>query len=217
VEIHRLLRSEILSLNGKQSIYQMIRFQERVRERGGNCPAPQELLDEYQCRLDTVIAERSHKILTGQAKPDEFVVWGARAFLEKLRARGLRLIVLSGTVEHRVREEAELLGLSGFFGRHIYGANAGPEPFSKKLVIDRLLREEAISGRHLLSFGDGPVEIRETKAVGGVAIAVASNEEINGGPTSDLWKQEQLPQAGADGIVPDFREAGALITAIFGG
>jgi phosphoglycolate phosphatase-like HAD superfamily hydrolase len=215
-EIHHLLISEILSLNGRQSIFQMARFHERVRERGGACPVPEELLREYQGRLDAIIAGRSQKILCGRACPDDFIVCGARPFLEKLRQRGLRLIILSGTIEHRVREEAALLDLAGYFGPHIYGATAGPAPFSKKLVIDRLLREEAISGRHLLSFGDGPVEIQETKLAGGLAIALASNEEINGGERPDPWKQEQLPQAGADAVVADFRDAEALLSMIFG-
>ena len=157
--IHDLLLSEILSLNGKQSIFQMLRFCERVRRRGGACPAPEDLLREYQSRLDAVIARRVRALQNGRAVPDDFVVCGARAFLDKLRRRGLRLIILSGTLEPRVREEARWLGLDGYFGRHIYGGTADPAQFSKKLVIDRLLAEEAISGSQMVSFGDGPVEI----------------------------------------------------------
>jgi len=152
-EIYDLLLAEILSLNGKQSIFQMSRFHERVRQRGGTCPAPEELLREYQRRLDAVIAQRAGDLQSGRARADDFVVWGARAFLEKLRGRGLRLIILSGTIEPRVREEARLLGLDVFFGRHIYGGTADPGAFSKKLVIDRLLAGEAISGSRPVSMG----------------------------------------------------------------
>ncbi len=215
-EIHDLLISEILSLNGKQSIFQMSRFHERVRQRGGICPAPEELLREYQRRLDAVIAQRAAELQSGRARADDFVVCGARAFLEKLRGRGLCLIILSGTIEHRVREEARLLWLDDFFGRHIYGGTADPGAFSKKLVIDRLLAGEAISGSRLLAFGDGPVEIQETKSAGGRAIGVASDEENNGSGQADRWKRTQLLQAGADAVVADYQGAEELLQMILG-
>jgi phosphoglycolate phosphatase-like HAD superfamily hydrolase len=215
-EIYDLLVSEILSLNGKQSIFQMSRFCEGVRRRGGTCPAPEELLREYQGRLDAVIARRAGELQSGRAKADDFVVCGARAFLERLRERGLRLVILSGTIERRVREEARLLELDGFFGRHIYGGTADARAFSKKLVIDRLLAGEAISGSRLLSFGDGPVEIEETKRAGGLAIGVASDEENNGSGRPDRWKREQLLQAGADAVAADFQAADDLLRMIFG-
>jgi phosphoglycolate phosphatase-like HAD superfamily hydrolase len=215
-EIYDLLLSEILSLNGKQSIFQMIRFHERVRRRGGACPAPVDLLGEYQRRLDAVIARRVRDLQDGRAAADDFVVCGGRAFLEQLRRRGLQLIILSGTIEPRVREEARWLGLEGFFGRHVYGGTADPAQFSKKLVIDRLLAEEAISGRQMLSFGDGPVEIRETKRAGGLAVAIASDEENNGSGRPDRWKREQLLQAGADAVAADFQAADDLQKMIFG-
>lgn len=215
-EIRQLLVSEILSLNGKQSIFQMSRFCQRVGERGGVCPAPEELLREYQSRLDAVIARRVRELQAGRAVADDFVVRGARAFLEKLRGRGLRLIILSGTIEARVREEARWLGLDGFFGGHIYGGTADPAQFSKKLVIDRLLAGEAISGSQMVSFGDGPVEIREAKNAGGLAVAVASDEENNGSGRPDPWKREQLLQAGADAVTADFEAADDLLKMIFG-
>ena len=171
---------------------------------------------EYQSRLDAVIARRVRDLQAGRAAPDDFVVRGARAFLEKLRRRGLRLIILSGTIEPRVREEARRLGLDGYFGRHIYGGTADPAQFSKKLVIDRLLAEEAISGSQMVSFGDGPVEIRETKNAGGLAVAVASDEENNGSGRPDPWKREQLLQAGADAVAADFQAADDLLKMIFG-
>jgi phosphoglycolate phosphatase-like HAD superfamily hydrolase len=214
--IRHLLVSEILSLNGKQSIFQMRRFCQRVRRRGGACPAPEDLLREYQSRLDAVIARRVRALQTGRAAPDDFVVCGARAFLDKLRRRGLRLIILSGTIEPRVREEARRLRLDAYFGRHIYGGTADPAHFSKKLVIDRLLAEEAISGSQMVSFGDGPVEIRETKNAGGLAVAVASDEEHNGSGRPDPWKREQLLQAGADAVTADFQAADDLLKMIFG-
>lgn len=215
-EIRDLLLAEILSLNGKQSIFQMQAFCERVKARGGNCPTPDQFLDEYQSRLDALIEDRSQKILRGESMPDEFVVCGARALLQKFRERKLTLIILSGTIEHRVRHEAKLLGFAEFFGEHIYGGTPDHSQFSKKLVIERLLREEKISGENLLSFGDGPTEISETKKVGGRAIGVASDEEQNGRGICDPHKRAQLLRAGADAVMADYRGADEWCRQIFG-
>lgn len=111
--------------------------------------------------------------------------------------------------------EAALLGLAEFFGHHIYGSSRGMA-FSKKDVIERIMREERIEGHHLLSFGDGPVEIEFTKAVGGLAIGVASDEDVNGSHHVDPFKREQLLRAGADAIIPDYAEHQLLLREIFG-
>lgn len=210
------LLADLLSLNGKPTIFQMIHFEAEVKARGGRCPEPEALRQEYQDRLDCVIEERSVKIRAGASHPDEFVVFGARRLLELLQARGVKLFILSGTIQHRVREEAELLGLSPFFNPHIYGGTGDEVKFSKRQVIDKLMAEKGMAGGRLLSFGDGPVEIIETRAVGGLSIAVASNEDVNGGGVMDPWKRDQLAAAGAHGMIADYRNPEALMRAIFG-
>jgi phosphoglycolate phosphatase len=209
------LSADILSLNGKPSIHQMERFAERLESAGVKSPSPDELLALYQHALRRAIDERIASIRDGRCTADDFVVHGARGVLEQFVARGVRLVILSGTVEHEVRAEAELLGLTPFFGEHIFGSPAQGS-FSKKDVIDRILREERIEGRHLLAFGDGPVEIHFTKAVGGLAIGVASNEEHNGSHGMDQAKREQLVRAGADAVMADYAEGAALLEVIFG-
>ncbi len=213
--IHDLLLDEILSLNGKPSMFQVERFTEQVRERGGPAPNPADLLHEYQRRLDLAIEERSQAILRAAARPDDFVIHGARAFLEKLQQRGLTLIILSGTIEARVKQEAALLDLAPFFGSHIYGSHPAPAEFSKRAVLDRLLREEGILGEHLLSFGDGPVEIFHTREIGGLTVAVASDEDHNGSGKMDPHKRRQLIKAGAHLVIPDYRDADALVESVF--
>ncbi|HEY6169373.1 MAG TPA: HAD family hydrolase [Verrucomicrobiae bacterium] len=209
--IHDLLINLILSLNGKPTIFQMIRFADLVAERGGARPDPEALRQEYQRRLDVAIAERSGRILVGRATPDDFVVHGSRMLLEKLRHARITPVILSSTVEERVREEAALLGLSRYFGEHIYGGTGDASKFSKMDVFNRLLRSEGITGLHLLSFGDGPVEIANTKELGGLAIAVCSDEHHNGSGMLDPFKQRQLLDAGADAAIPDYRDALALM------
>jgi phosphoglycolate phosphatase len=151
---------------------------------------------------------------SGAVQRAQYVIAGAFEMLDELRARGLRLIILSGTAEPDVKREATLLGLQQYFGEHIYGSTPG-ENFSKKQVIDRIIREEGIQGSHLLSFGDGPVEIEFTKAVGGLAIGVASDERTHGSGVMDEDKRQHLIRAGADAIIPDYRNARPLLGSIF--
>ena len=84
------------------------------------------------------------------------------------------------------------------------------------MVIDRILRENEIRGEQLLSFGDGYVEIENTKDVGGLAVAVASDEANNGSGRMDPWKRDRLSGVGADVVIPDFRDAVPLLNLILG-
>jgi phosphoglycolate phosphatase-like HAD superfamily hydrolase len=215
-KLQELLTRDILSLNGKASIFQMRKCVERAAERGGAKIDPEALLVEYLERLDEAIEERTNRILGGKAQRDDFVIHGARALLEKLRERGLTLIILSGTAEPRVKEEAELLALAPYFGTHIYGGTSNPAQSSKRAVLERLLREEKFEGKALLSLGDGPVEIQLAKEAGGLAVGVASDENLNGSGVMDPMKREQLRAAGADLLIPDYREPDALLACLLG-
>jgi phosphoglycolate phosphatase-like HAD superfamily hydrolase len=212
----RLCREDILRLNGKQTIYQMIQLAERIRERGGTPQDPLWYKHEYLRRLDERVRHRVEALRRGALRADDLLVHGARGMLELLRERGLPLYLASGTDEHCVQAEAELLDLTRYFGRHIYGALDDYKKFSKKIVIERILRENRIPGARLLSFGDGYVEIENTREVGGLAVAVASDEAHNGSGRFDEWKRQRLKGVGADIVVPDFRDAPALLERIFG-
>jgi phosphoglycolate phosphatase len=109
-----------------------------------------------------------------------------------------------------------LLDVTKYFGRHIYGALDDYKKFSKKMVIDRILAENSIKGEQLLSFGDGYVEIQNTKEAGGLAVAVASDEANNGSGKVDEWKRRRLLEVGADIVIPDFRDATALLHTVCG-
>ncbi len=207
------LLADILSLNGRPTIHQMRSFTDRMA-REGIALNPEQLFAEYEANLHHAIAKRSAAIHQGTPR-DEFVLCGARHIIDRLRARGVTLIILSGTIETEVRDEAMQLGLAEFFGHHIYGSSRGVA-FSKRDVIERIMREERIEGHHLLSFGDGPVEIEFTKKAGGLAIGVASDEDVNGSHCFDPFKRVQLTRAGADALIPDYAEADALLAEIFG-
>lgn len=211
----QLCLDDIMRLNGKQTIYQMIQLAERVKERGGIPREPLWYKHEYLRRLDARIAGRKEGLRSGRLRPDDLLVFGTRPLLENLRQRGLQLYLASGTDEAFVLEEAELLGLREYFGAHIYGALDDYKNFSKKMVIERILRDNRIEGHRLLSFGDGYVEIQNTKEVGGLAVAVASDEANNGSGNIDEWKRQRLLGVGADVVIPDFRDALPLLSAVF--
>jgi phosphoglycolate phosphatase len=215
-DVRHLMLDDIMRLNGKQTIYQMIQFADRVKERGGTPKDPLWYKKEYLRRLDERIAARIEGIQSGRLNRDHFIVHEAWPMLDYLQKRGLKMYLASGTDEVYVKKEAELLNLSRFFGQHIYGAQDDFKSFSKKMVIDRILKENRISGAQLLAFGDGYVEIENTKAVGGLAIAVASDESFNGSGRVDAWKRQRLLGVGADAVIPDYRDADILLDAIFG-
>ncbi|MBK9138273.1 MAG: HAD family hydrolase [Verrucomicrobia bacterium] len=212
----RLAFEDIMRLNGKQTIYQMIQLADRIRERGGTPGDPLAYKHEYLRRLDLRIADRVNGLKTGRLRPDDLLVYQSRSLLEELQRRGLRLYLASGTDEAYVKQEAALLDIQRYFGPHIYGALDDYKQFSKKMVIERILRENAIPGAALLSFGDGYVEIQNTKEVGGLAVAVASDEAHNGSGRMDEWKRQRLLGVGADVVIPDFRDALPLLRCLLG-
>jgi beta-phosphoglucomutase-like phosphatase (HAD superfamily) len=63
--------------------------------------------------------------------------------------------------------------------------------------------------RRCAVFGDGPVEIREARKNGAVAIGLASNEEQRFG--INPRKRSRLILAGADLLIPDFSWADELV------
>ena len=211
--LESLAREFIFLHTGKQTIYQCIAVAEEIEKLGGKADDPQAYKDEYHRRLLARIDGRLRGLADGSIDPETLTVPGSYELLRALREHGLALYLASGTDEEYVLREAELLGVTGFFGGRIYGAQREFRTFSKKLVIDRLLRENSLSGERLLGFGDGYVEIENVKGVGGTAIGVASNEAERSG--IDAWKRERLLRAGADAIIPDYRDLAALTAYLF--
>lgn len=214
-DLRQLLTDDILRLNGKQTIYQMMQFADRVKERGGTPKEPLWYKHEYLRRLNERIEHRLDRLRNRSARPDDFLVHGSRALLDALQQRGLTLYLASGTDEQFVKQEAAMLQVDHYFGPHIYGAKDDYKTFSKAMIIDRILQDHRIEGSQLLAFGDGYVEIQNTKQVGGMAVAVASDEANNGSGQVDPWKRNRLLGVGADAVVPDYRDAAELLQRIF--
>ncbi len=214
--VREMLLDDIMTLNGKQTIYQMIRFAERVAERGGSPEDPLEYKHEYLRRLEKRINSRITGLQSGEASSEQYLLLGSLNLLEALKSRGMQLYLASGTDEVYVKREAKLLGVAEHFGEHIHGALDDYKSFSKRQVIERILRQNQVSGEQLLIFGDGYVEIEDCKNVGGLAVAVASDESNNGSGEFDEWKRKRLLGVGADIVIPDYRDAETLLDVIEG-
>jgi phosphoglycolate phosphatase-like HAD superfamily hydrolase len=211
-ELTAVVKDYVTRLTGKQTVYQMIQLAEEIRVRGGKPQDPLAYKHAYLARLWDRIRDRVAGLKAGTIAPDDLMVPGGRAMLEALAERGVRCYLASGTDEPYVLDEAAALRITPYFAG-IYGAQDDYKRFSKKLLIDRIIAEQNLSGPEFVAFGDGFVEIEDTVRVGGIGVGVATNEAERTG--IDEWKRARLIQAGADVIVPDFREHAALVAYLF--
>jgi phosphoglycolate phosphatase-like HAD superfamily hydrolase len=204
------LEDQMLRLSGKPSIFQMRRLAEEVSARGGMPGDPEDYLTEFLRRLFAVADSRKADLAAGRVPPQAWAVPGAHALLDELRGRGMALYLASGTEITHVREEAELLGLTPYFGEHVYAPAGNLSAFTKRDVVRRIAEEHG----GLIGFGDGYSETVEVKAARGVAVGVASVEVGRTG-TNPL-KRAMLIELGADAIVPDYARRAELVTWLFG-
>lgn len=211
--ISRCVRDFVDYLTGKQTIYQCIRLAEEIQARGGKAQDPLEYKREYHRRLMERIEYRIKGLKTGSIKPEDTVVPGSFELLGMLRKHGLVLYLASGTDENYVLEEAELLGVTKYFNGGIYGAKDQYKLFSKAMVIQNIIKTHELAGKELIGFGDGYVEIENIKSVDGFAVGVASDEVNKCG--IDEWKRNRLTRAGADIIIPDYRQLNKIEGYIF--
>ena len=211
-ELTALVTEFVDRLTGKQTIYQMIQLCEEVRQRGGDPLDPVEYKWMYLDRLWERIKGRVAALKEGRVAPEQMMVPGALDMLEAMRTRGVTCYLASGTDEPYVLDEAAALGVTPYFAG-IYGALDDYKSYSKTMVIERIINENHLSGNQFVAFGDGFVEIENAKAVGGIAVGVATNEATRCGVNE--WKRNRLIQAGADLIIPDFREQEQLLDYLF--
>ncbi len=200
-------------LTGKQTIYQMIQLSEEIEKRGGTPKAPLAYKDEYNRRLLPVVEERIAGLAAGTLPADPLRVPMSLEFLQSLRKMEISCYLASGTDVEFVKNEAELLGVAEHFDGGIFGALREYKKFSKAIVIQKIIADFQLSGSELLIIGDGYVEIENAKEVGAIAVGVASVEDNMYNMNAD--KRERLIRAGADIIIPDFREGKLLLDYLF--
>ncbi len=199
---------------GKQTIYQCFGLVDEIKKRGGDPLDAQEYKDEYQRRLLDEVRYRIEGLEKGEIQPVEYMVPGGEEILKALFDRQVKMFIASGTDEVYAEHEAELLKVTKYLAAKVYGAQRDYKSFSKKMIVNRIITENNLSGTELVGFGDGFVEIENVKERGGFAVGVATDEKNHDGRV-DEWKRERLIRAGADIIIPDFSDVPQLMNYLF--
>lgn len=208
--LQTLTHAAIHGLAGRPTIVQMEWLVETVREAGGT-PLPAEA---YKAEYLTLLSARVHHLAdlrAGLVPAADLRVPGSLEFVAALAARGVSCVIASGTDERSVRDEAEALGFTDYISE-IRGAR-GDGLDAKQVVIDRLTAEHHLAAGELAALGDGRMEMLCARAAGGLAVGVASNELERQGVNEQ--KRGVLIAAGADAIIPDFSDLGALMDFFF--
>ena len=198
---------------GIQTLVQMKGLVDLVKE-FGLVPEDQ-ILDEfgykeiYNDELLKMVRVREAKLSRNELSLEDVTLKNAVKLLESLHNAGVTMYLASGTDEVDVKNEARILGYDHLFKGGIYGAVGDVNKEAKKMVLDRILNDIGTNTGQVATFGDGPVEIRETRKRSGVTIGIASNELKRHGLNES--KRTRLIKAGADIIVPDFSQLAKLL------
>jgi phosphoglycolate phosphatase-like HAD superfamily hydrolase len=176
----------------------------------------EEILDKhgykriYNDALMEMVNRRTTKFENGDLNLHDVTIKNSVEFAATLKERGVKLYLASGTDLGDVVEEAKTLGYAGLFEGGIYGAVGDVSKYSKKMVLNDIIRDNKLAGEELAVIGDGPVELRECRKVGGLAIGIASDEIRRYGLNES--KRTRLIKAGAHLIIPDFSQYDNLFT-----
>ncbi|HOW09814.1 MAG TPA: PfkB family carbohydrate kinase [Bacteroidales bacterium] len=175
-----------------------------------------QILDEhgykelYNDELMKMVRQRESKLNNKELSVNDLTIKGSVGFLKLLYDKNIKLCLTSGTDEEDVKHEASILGYDHFFEGRIYGATGDIRKEAKKDVLDRLLNQIGDSeAPSIVTFGDGPVEIRETHKHGGITVGVATNELRRFGLSES--KRTRLIKAGAGFIIPDFSSPAGIL------
>jgi rfaE bifunctional protein kinase chain/domain len=213
-KVHDRVIDFVDKTTGIQTLVQMKGLVDLVREFG--LVPEEQILDEfgykqiYNDELLKMVRVREAKLSRGELSLEDVTLKNAVKLLETLHKSGVTLYLASGTDEEDVKNEARILGYDHLFEGGIYGAVGDVKKEAKKIVLDRILNDigDAKTGQ-VAAFGDGPVEIRETRKRGGITVGIASNEVKRHSLNEN--KRSRLIKAGADIIIPDFSQLPKLL------
>jgi phosphoglycolate phosphatase-like HAD superfamily hydrolase len=216
--ISAAVRDYIDKTTGIQTLVQMKGLVNLVRR--FKCVPESEILNEfgykkmYNEELSEMVNKRIQKVENGELCVTDFTIRKAVEVLHALHQRGVTLYLASGTDREDLEREAEILGYRSLFGDHIYGAVGAIEKEAKRMVLEQILADIGDKApERILTFGDGPVEIRETHKKGGYTVGVAGDEIRRYG--LNLNKRKRLIEAGADLIIPDYSQMDQLLGLFF--
>jgi bifunctional ADP-heptose synthase (sugar kinase/adenylyltransferase)/beta-phosphoglucomutase-like phosphatase (HAD superfamily) len=207
--VQTAVRTLIAKTTGIQTLVQMYQLREMVRSFGyiseTNILSPEEYKSIYNTSLLANMEKRLHLVKEGKLTPEDVTIKNSVLFLKKLAETGTKLYLASGTDQDDVAREANLLGYAGLFSGGIYGSVGDIHNDPKKVVIRNIIAHIKANGGNpdeVAVFGDGPVEMREAKKAGFLAIGVLSDECCRWSRNMD--KRKRLILGGADILIPDF-------------
>ncbi len=205
-QVQQRVGEYIEETTGMQTILQMEGLVKMVEEFG--IVAKENILDAwgykkiYNDRLMKPVQQRIDELHVGRKTIADYTVAGSIEFCRSLVNHQITLYTASGTDQEDVRREARILGVDGYFKGGIFGAFGTVEQYSKDKVIKEILQRYKLGGPELVVFGDGPVEMRNAKENGAIAVGIASDEKTGCG-----WNERKiarLQNAGCDILIPDF-------------
>jgi phosphoglycolate phosphatase-like HAD superfamily hydrolase len=167
----------------------------------------------YNDRLMKPVNARIKQLQNGEKTLADYTLLGALVFCKSFCDKNIKMYLASGTDRDDVRNEAEKVTAAQFFKGGIYGAIGSIEDYSKDKVMKQILADNNLAGNELIVFGDGPVEIRNAKENGAIAVGVASDEERGHGWNES--KIKRLSKADCDILIPDFNEGDTLLKYLF--
>ncbi len=214
-EIESEVREYIDYSTGMLTIKQMEWLAGAVRKHGiaKEPKSPYEYKRIYNERMLSYIEGRIKGLMSGEIKPDDMMIMGARRFLEELYKRGVIMYLASGTDHEYVLKETSALKVPQYFRGGIYGALDRTEEHTKERIIQKILDENNLKGDELLVVGDGPVEIRNAKSRDAIALGVASDEVRRCG--LNPRKRRRLIEAGTDLIISDYIKYKNIVAFLF--
>jgi rfaE bifunctional protein kinase chain/domain len=213
-KVEERVKEFIDKTTGIQTLVQMKGLVDIVREFG--FVPEKDVLDEFGYKkifndgLLEMVHVRERKFVAGELSLEDLSIKNAIHFLKKLYDAGIQLILASGSDEQDVIEEARILGYDYLFEGRIYGAVGDVTIEAKRIVLNHIMEKIGSDNfTQVITFGDGPVEIRETRKRGGLTVGMATDELRRYGLNPS--KRTRLIKAGADIVVPDFSQYTKLL------
>ncbi len=198
---------------GIQTIEQMHYLVELVRHYGY---IPEEKVltavqykEFYNRELLAMVDKKVAEVRARRLNATDVTMKGSIEFLRFLSSHGTELYLASGTDVEDVKREAVLLGYAEYFEGRIFGSVGDVSNDPKRLVIQQIIETRLKGdGESCVVFGDGPVEMREAKRHGLLAVGLLSDEVRRYG--LNMKKRSRLVLGGADLLIPDFSHASTL-------
>lgn len=207
------LEQEALDLlnrtTGQPTVIQCGYLDEMVVARGGKHVEPEVYFQKFITKTHEDIEPVHRGLADGSIPPEQYRVPGCREFIDTLEGMGIKCYLASGSPYKDVMEEAHLLDLDTAFSGSIRAFdpdNGWTDP--KHQQLEEILAT-GVKPEEIVCFDDAFYMVVMLKKIGGYAVGLATDERRRKGVNDD--KRQVLLGAGADVIIPDFKDTGALL------